>query len=300
MSLSTPFMADPQPGAFDLSFSVSTNLFVSSAMLGRSYLIVDPTPGGEFKFGQIIVSGRDIFVPVAPPAVRRDIQVGERVIFVCTNCSGVWISPTNAAGEIGINAGRPFEFGPRASYFSITFPTAQRYFYVSPTRPDISGVITVGRPLADADLLPIRDVQLQCNCDFPPCQPLVPCDANATFPVNVGPYSPPVPTIPPRQVCLGLTTAQCAQIEGFNNVWGVSVHGSDCGLNDGSLAHPFRSIGKAVCAASPGDVVFVDFQGTFYEDMVLWDNCTTCVSFMLEDRTYSSELGKATLRVSTK
>jgi hypothetical protein len=296
VSLALPLVADPQPGAFDLSFSSSSSLFVGPVMVGRSYLFVDPTPGRAFKYGQIIVSGRDIFVPVAPPAVRRDIAVGERVIFVCSNCSGVWISPTNAAGEIGVSAGRPFEFGRRAQHFSVLFPTAQRFYYASPTRPGVSGVITVGAPLLDAGLLPVRDVDLQCACDFPPCRPLAPCDANASVVFAVSPYLPPVPTVPPQQVCPGLTTAQCAQIDGFQNVWGVSVYGSDCGLNDGSMAQPFRSIAKAVCSAKAGDVVFVDFQGTFYEDMILWDNCTSCVALSLEDRSYSSELGKATLR----
>jgi hypothetical protein len=298
VSRTTPLVADSQPGAFDLTFGSSASLFISPVMVGRSYLFVDPTAGRSFKYGQIIVSGKDIYVPVAPPPVRLNVLVGDRVIFVCVNCTDVWISPTNAEYEIAASAGLPFEFGPRSALYSVTFAQAQRFYYAAPTLPGVSGVITIGTPLAPADLLPVRDVDLTCLCNFPPCQPLLPCDANVSVVTPPPSYLPPVPTIPPQQLCPGLTSAQCAQIDGFNNVWGVSQHGSDCGQNDGSVASPFRSIAKAVCSASPGDVVFVDLEGTFYEDMVLWDNCTTCLSLALEDRNYSSDLGRATLRAS--
>ncbi len=289
---------DPQPGAFDLTVAPplgSAILVVTPAMVGRSYLMVEPS---SRKYGQLLVSGKDIFVSVAPPSSSRlQVDDGDRVVFVCnsSSCAGAWIAPSNAAGEVAASAGLPFQFGSRAPYFSVSFPTAQRFFYVSPTLPQVSGIIIVGSPTNTSDLLPARDIYLQCSCAFPACKPAAPCDANLSTVAHVPPYFPPVPTVPPQQQCAGVTSARCAAVEGFNNVWGVASYGSDCGDNDGSVAQPFRSIGRAVCAAAPGDVVFVDFRGTFREDMVLWDNCTSCVTFALEDRV-GSYLGEATLR----
>jgi hypothetical protein len=290
-------VADPQPGAFDVSFVApggSASVAVTVAMVGRSYLMVQP---GSSKYGQLLVSGQNTFVRVAPPPVSLSVTEGARVIFVCndTSCSAAWIAAANAAGEVAPSAGVPFQFGPRAQYYSLSFPSAQRFHYVSPTLPNVGGVITVGAPSNSSDALPVRDVDLQCLCNFPACKPPLPCDANLSTVPPVPPYFPPVPSVPPQQQCSGLTSARCASIEGFGNVWGVATYGSDCGDNDGSMAQPFRSIGRAVCAASPGDVVFVDFRGTFREDMVVWDNCTSCVSFAIEDRS-DSYLGLATLR----
>ncbi len=55
---------------------------------------------------------------------------------------------------------------------------------MSPTLPDVRGVITVGVPTNASELLPLRNAMLQCQCVWPdlPCQgePLYPPQPNTT------------------------------------------------------------------------------------------------------------------------
>ena len=299
---------DVQPGAFDLDGSPNVTLAITTMMAGRTYVIRDRFD--EAKLAYLIVSGgRNVFVKVAPPFVNLDIDVGVRVLFECDDeclannlaagITAVWIAEANAAGQVLPPVALPFIFGPETRYFPISFEAARRFYYVSPTLSNVGGVITVGDPQE----LPYRGIDLDCRCNFPSCGPEpVPCDVlNATGPAPLPPYLPEEPTIPPAQLCLGPTSAKCPSIQGFAGaaVWGASAaFGSDCAPSDtrGSVAEPFGSIGLAVCAASDGDVVVVDVQpSTYYEDMLVWDRCVSCVSWLLED-SITSALGHATLR----
>ena len=229
-----------------------------------------------------------------------------RVSFSCLLVSSIsdssasgpaWVAETNAAGQIIPAAEPPFVFGPLARFYPVTLDTARRFFFVSPTLDGVGGVITAGEP----GQLPYRGLDLECRCNFPACGPdPAPCDApNATGPSEPPSYLPPLPTIAPAQLCDGATSARCPSIAGFGGaaVWGASAtRGDDCGNVAGSFADPFASIGRAVCAAGPGDVVVVDVEpGTYHEDMVVWDECVSCVQFALED-SVSMHLGRATLR----
>jgi hypothetical protein len=252
----------------------NVSLVISMEMVGRSYLIVDQSAGHESKYGQIIVSGRDIFVKVAAPTVQLQIQPGSRVIFDCEDCSTnrpAWIAPTNAAGEIAASSTLPFVFGVNARFYAMHFESNQRFYYLAPPLENVSGVITVGIPTNASDLLPYRGMDLTCRCNFPECHPSAPCQ-NDTAPTPPPSYLPPIPTIPPANLCPGLTSAKCPTVQGIEGVvWGVSESGKDCGNFVGSVAQPFRSIGKAVCAASDGDVVLIEMTtGVFREDMEKW------------------------------
>ncbi len=101
--------------------------------------------------------------------------------------------------------------------------------------------------------------------------------------------------------------------EGVSALHSQLLRAADCPPNDGSASLPFRSIGRAVCAASAGTLIVVTMDGTFYEvpyrwssllgcppqthkqDMLEWHSCASCVHFVLEDRADNSELGTATL-----